>query len=204
MDGLPSKICSKCFDLLKIMIKFRIKCLDSDVKLKNEIHRIKQEEPLENANVYMPLLIEEDIKIENITEDESNLSENYSEQPQTSISDFIPIIEKGNNKGTPEPRKFCEMCGKFFNSHKLLDHHMNTHTGLRPFKCRDASCDKMFAALANMRAHFKYAHKADALRFGCDICGGRFKIKTALKYHMSYHYDPQIPCDVCGKLMRNK
>ena len=38
----------------------------------------------------------------------------------------------------------CETCGKRYNSRNLLEEHINTHTGIRPYECK--TCGKDFAS----------------------------------------------------------
>jgi hypothetical protein len=39
--------------------------------------------------------------------------------------------------------------------------------------------------------------------YECQICGKQFKQSSVLKFHTSYHGEPQIPCGVCNKMLRN-
>lgn len=75
--------------------------------------------------------------------------------------------------------------------------------GITPYICTFEECGKTFSSPFKLTGHKKHCH-TDFFRFKCEICGKQFKVKTSYDIHKSYHGDPQIPCPVCGKLIRNK
>ncbi|EGT32764.1 CBN-CES-1 protein [Caenorhabditis brenneri] len=73
----------------------------------------------------------------------------------------------------------CNICGKKFSRLWLLQGHLRSHSGLRPFSC--AQCGKSFADRSNLRAHM-LTHTGDK-RFECNLCGRRFALRAYLNRH---------------------
>ncbi|CAB3407798.1 unnamed protein product [Caenorhabditis bovis] len=73
----------------------------------------------------------------------------------------------------------CHLCGKRFSRLWLLQGHLRSHSGIRPFAC--AHCGKTFADRSNLRAHI-LTHTGDK-RFACDKCGRRFALRAYLNRH---------------------
>ncbi|KAJ2942255.1 hypothetical protein O0L34_g15803 [Tuta absoluta] len=71
----------------------------------------------------------------------------------TRYKQHMAYIHEGREK---EKNKICYICGRGFNTNRILENHMRTHTGERPYGC--AHCEAKFAQKTALDTHVKFIH----------------------------------------------
>ncbi|KAG5670557.1 hypothetical protein PVAND_000811 [Polypedilum vanderplanki] len=89
-----------------------------------------------------------------------------------------------------------EGCNKRFKTQSIYNHHLNTHSEEKNFKCE--SCPKKFKTLVQLIGHRKTHTKP----FSCQICKRTFSALYAVKNHMITHNNEnsnlKMKCKLCG------
>ncbi|XP_039279351.1 zinc finger protein 3 homolog isoform X2 [Nilaparvata lugens] len=93
----------------------------------------------------------------------------------------------------------CDQCGKRYLSRNMLEEHMNSHTGARPYQC--SVCGKDFASKYTFRSHEK-THTERPRPFACSQphCTKSFLTQQNLLQHERTHSGVKnYSCEECGK-----
>jgi KRAB domain-containing zinc finger protein len=95
----------------------------------------------------------------------------------------------------------CTLCEKKYGQKGMLDNHMRTHTGEKPFVCE--TCGAGFHVRGNLNKHIRETHTAKTMSrdHHCDQCGRAFLTSSTLKKHIrTVHSDVRaFVCEECGK-----
>ncbi|KAF1769128.1 hypothetical protein GCK72_000942 [Caenorhabditis remanei] len=117
--------------------------------------------------------------IQMLSGDESSPSVSPSTTVTTYSTPSSPDRKAKTKFGSYPPACQCKVCGKEFSRQWLLQGHLRTHTGEKPFQCE--ICCKRFADKSNLRAHVQTHSGTKPHK--CSRCGKSFALKSYLSKH---------------------
>lgn len=102
-----------------------------------------------------------------------------------------PRSASSSRASSPRPKNYlCDFpgCSKAYSRPSLLEQHVRTHYGYRPFKCRVQTCEESFMRKDHLERHMlKHVGEKDK-PFHCSVCGRGVNSKQHLKRHEKTHY----------------
>ena len=112
-----------------------------------------------------------------------------------------------NSESSNEPirlgpqRYGCLFCPKLMHGAGVMNLHIRTHTGEKPFEC--SHCGKRFNSKGNFDQH--RLTNTEEKKFECNDCGKGFNRKDRLDQHRLRHTgETPFPCTHCGKAFNYK
>uniref|UniRef100_A0AAG5DC24 Protein krueppel n=1 Tax=Anopheles atroparvus TaxID=41427 RepID=A0AAG5DC24_ANOAO len=123
---------------------------------------------------------------------------NSDEEDERIQSDSETMPEHDDTLDIIDPFR-CYICDYMLENHEQLDEHLESHTLMLPFECKECiaegatvrSCKTVSSLHNHFRSHL-YPHR-------CETCGKRFLRKSLLATHRESHKDEVYNCDECGR-----
>jgi uncharacterized Zn-finger protein len=95
------------------------------------------------------------------------------------------VLTKMKSRGKTKTKDYrCLECMKEFRSAYNLKKHIRTHTGEKPYVCKE--CGLCYSQSGGLHNHMASVHRTDQ-SFVCHYCGKAFPIKDRLKLHLRIH-----------------
>ncbi|XP_055850025.1 transcription factor Ouib-like [Episyrphus balteatus] len=181
IPSLPSKICKKCSDILKVAYGFRVLCQRSQEYL-SDPHNIVD-----------------------LIEDKPNLSEEKVSATSPKLELEIEYAEKEETYNEEEKFNEVEEGHHDGDDHHGDDNHDNYDESVPEDQCQDNNKaveededdDKPLIKYFPARTARK---PKSPITLMCNICGNLFRNKATFSYHMKLHRnDKKYVCEICSK-----
>lgn len=97
------------------------------------------------------------------------------------------LLEVHMNSHTGNKPYKCKYCDMAFTKCYTRNRHQNTHTGTKPCKCTVAGCDRAFGQHIDLYRHLYKAHGIFKKKYPCTICEQVFPENSLLRKHLQSH-----------------
>lgn len=98
------------------------------------------------------------------------------------LSKIKKVVPPSRQKRLPCPY---DDCTRAFNRPSLLDEHIRSHTGDRPFPCLHPGCDSAFQRQWHLDRHVKLQHSGSSYTCPHEGCGKSFDTNNQLQPHLT-------------------
>lgn len=165
LDQILGRYATQIWQAVPIHVRLRLKL---DELRETESESIMEYESMEEE-------IDEEIDhfadVNDVLSYSSEFREKFNESPasQADMTDSPEARPRSNTLATSSAvKKYkCTICKKRFLSNILLQNHIRTHTGEKPFDCPE--CNRKFSSERRRLLHVKEVHRRET-RYICDIC----------------------------------
>lgn len=120
----------------------------------------------------------------------SSSARGRSRSPPTTPTRSSPSASS-SRASSPRPKNYiCDFpgCTKAYSRPSLLEQHIRTHYGYRPFKCSVENCGESFMRKDHLERHMLKHVTEEDKPFHCTVCGRGVNSKQHLKRHEKTHY----------------
>lgn len=217
---VPALICEGCLKDLKIAVKFRNRCKNSDAYFRNlsydveeinwnkKLRTIKDNDDDDETKIKCEAIVEEYLESEHENNEEL-VVDHITFDEMIEVEDHKPIFLEKTQSTSPAIRFQCLFCTQQLGSTKSLDHHMKIkhgHNVTEVFLC--SFCNKSYPVENSLKRHMREVHSAKESTHMCSDCNESFSSSRILSIHQHNVHDKegdqQYMCDTCGKIFSTR
>lgn len=91
----------------------------------------------------------------------------------------------------------CNICDRKLATERALKVHITTHTGNKPYKCKQ--CSETFINKVVLERHMRF-HGGETKVYRCDFCSKDLSSETSLKSHVQRVHETSAQCELCKEI----